>query len=422
MSLTALSQAFNVDANINVGLGSPPIPDVRLTINNANPLNSWKTFIVKSNTSDHLTLGTYEFSGANNPYISSIDRLTDSFKDLYINNLGNNVKNQIGNVIIAGKTTIGNNSNTIANNYILDVFSKDNNNIALFRNSNLELNFSANSNINISTNNNNLNINTRTYISDFISINSNNFVPNSNERLVVNGISIFNSNVIINGRIGGNFILDSDTNFSERNKLPASFLNVSANSGLSSNISNEIFVNINSNSGLLLNNNVISLNPIIPNIQTYGKIVIGDITPDVANYSFYTNSNSKFNNNVIIGSNLTSTSINLNDYILNINGNMGITGNIFNASDSNLKKNIETYPNALEKILKCRGVLYEFKDDYKKNIGVIAQEIEQIIPEIVETTSSGFKNVNYLSFIGIIIEAIKDLNNKIDYADLKTYI
>jgi hypothetical protein len=93
---------------------------------------------------------------------------------------------------------------------------------------------------------------------------------------------------------------------------------------------------------------------------------------------------------------------------------MGITGNIFNASDSNLKKNIETYPNALDKILKCRGVLYEFKDDYTKNIGVIAQEIEKIIPEIVQTTSNGFKNVNYLSFIGIIIEAIKDLNNKID--------
>ena len=219
---------------------------------------------------------------------------------------------------------------------------------------------------------------------------------------------------IIIGRIGGNFILDSDTSFSERNKLPASFLNTRANSGLSSNITNQLFVNINSDSGLLLNNNVISLNPILPNIQTYGKIVIGDITPDVANYSFYTNSNSKFNNNVIIGNNPTSTSINLNDYILNINGNMGITGNIFNASDSNLKQNIETYPNALDKILKCRGVLYEFKDDYTKNIGVIAQEIEQIIPEIVHTTSNGIKNVNYLSFIGIIIEAIKDLNNKID--------
>lgn len=416
MSLTALSQAFIVDpSSYNVGLGTPFTPNVRLTINNGNSPDSWKTLIVKSNNGNHLTSGTYELNGLNNPYIASIDNKTlELFCNLYINNLGNDVKNQIGNVIIAGKTTIGNNSNTIDNNYILDVFQKNTNNIALFRNSNLELRFFANSNINISTNNNNLNINSRTFFSDFISINSNDFIPNSNEKLVVNGISIFNSNVIINGRIGGNFILDSDTSFSERNKLPASVLNTRPNSGLSSNSTNQIFVNIDTTSGLVLNNNIIGLNPIIPNIQTYGKIVIGDITTDVANYSFYTNSNSKFNKSVIIGSNPTSTSINLNDYILNINGNMGITGNIFNASDSNLKTNIETYPNALNKILKCRGVLYEFKEDYKKNIGVIAQEIEEIIPEIVETTSNGIKNVNYLGFIGIIIEAIKELNNKID--------
>lgn len=416
MSLTALSQAFIVDpSSYNVGLGTPFTPNVRLTINNGNSPDSWKTLIVKSNNGNHLTSGTYELNGLNNPYIASIDNKTlELFCNLYINNLGNDVKNQIGNVIIAGKTTIGNNSNTIDNNYILDVFQKNTNNIALFRNSNLELRFFANSNINISTNNNNLNINSRTFFSDFISINSNDFIPNSNEKLVVNGISIFNSNVIINGRIGGNFILDSDTSFSERNKLPASVLNTRPNSGLSSNSTNQIFVNIDTTTGLVLNNNIIGLNPIIPNIQTYGKIVIGDITTDVANYSFYTNSNSKFNKSVIIGSNATSTSINLNDYILNINGNMGITGNIFNASDSNLKTNIETYPNALNKILKCRGVLYEFKEDYKKNIGVIAQEIEEIIPEIVETTSNGIKNVNYLGFIGIIIEAIKELNNKID--------
>jgi len=413
MSLVSLSQAFSVDTlTNNIGVGTPYTPKVRMTINNGNPLEEWRTLIIKSATGNNLILGNYELEGANNSYISSVNNTNDFFKDLYINHLGTINSNQIGNVIIGGKTTIGNNSNTITNNYILDVFSKNSNNIAIFRNSNLELRFSANSNINISTNNNNLNINSRTFVSDFISINSNNFIPNSNERLVVNGISIFNSNVIINGRIGGNFILDSDTNFSDRNKLPANFLKVKNNSGLASNIDNEIFVNINTTSGLVLNNNQISLNPILPNIQTYGKIIIGDTSADNANYSFYTNSNSKFNNKVIIGSNPTSTSINLNDYILNINGNMGITGNIFNASDSNLKKNVETYPNALEKILKCRGVLYEFKDDFKKNIGVIAQEIEEIIPEIVETNSNGLKNVNYLGFIGVIIEAIKDLNEK----------
>ena len=109
----------------------------------------------------------------NNPYIASVDRITDNFRDLYVNNLGIDNLSQIGNIVIAGKTTIGNNSNDINKNFTLDVFSKYNsNNIALFRNSNLELRFSANSNITITTNNNNLNINSRTFCSEFISINS----------------------------------------------------------------------------------------------------------------------------------------------------------------------------------------------------------------------------------------------------------
>jgi hypothetical protein len=422
-SVSRLFQTFTVNSNdttgiISTGVLTNPIENISLTINNNNISNldvNWKTLIVKSINGDQLSFGTYQNNTNNNASIASIDKVTGNFKDLYLNNTGIDVNTQIGNVVIAGKTTIGNNSNTIGNNFTMDVFSKyNNNNIALLRNSNLQLSFFANSNINISTNNNNLNINSRTFFSDFVSINSNNFVPTNNEKLVVNGISVFNSNVIINGRIGGNFSLDSDTNFSERNKLPGSVLNTRGNSGISSNVANQIFLNIDTTSGLLVTNNVISLNPILPNIQTYGKIILGDITTDSADYSFYSSRRSKFNSNVIMGSNPTSTSLNISDYILNINGNMGITGNIFNASDSNLKHNIITYPNALDNILKCRGVLYEFKDDYKKNIGVIAQEIEKIIPEIVETTTDGMKNVNYLGFIGIIIEAIKDLNNKIE--------
>jgi len=448
MSLSTLGSAFNIDPNsLNIGVGIAFTPNVRFTINNGNPQSSWKTTIIRSSTGNHLTLGTYEIDGYNNPYIASIDKSIDTFRDLYINNLGNQNESNIGNVIINGKTIIGNNSNTIENNHILDVYSKKSNDIAIFRTSNLELKFHTNSNINISTNNKNLNINSSIYVSEFISINSNNYIPNSNEKLMVNGIAIFNSNIIINGKIGGNFTLDSDNNFSERNKLPASYLNIRTNSGITSNINNELFIDVNNSngiilkdnkidlniransgitsninnelfidvdntSGILLNNNKISLNPIIPNIQTYGKIVLGDITNDVSNYSLYVNSNSKFNKNVVIGNNPTSTSLNINDYILNINGNIGITGNIFNASDSKLKKNIETYPNALEKIMKCRGVLYELNENNKKNIGVIAQEIEEIIPEIIETTSSGIKNVNYLGLIPILIEAIKELNNK----------
>ena len=81
-----------------------------------------------------------------------------------------------------------------------------------------------------------------------------------------------------------------------------------------------------------------------------------------------------------------------------------------------IKTNVKTVDNALEKIINCRGVSFNYIDNSnKQQIGVIAQEIEKIIPEIVDTNNNGFKNVNYLSIIGYLIEAIKDLNNKINY-------
>ena len=419
-SLAAITSAFQIDNDTNVGIGIQPTTKVRLTVNNGDT-TYWKTAIFRANNGgNHLTVGTYQLNNSNNCFIGAINSTTfDTFTDLYINHLGydNQLARHIGNVIINGKTTIGNNSNNSNLTHTLDVFSKNSSNIAIFRNSNLNLNISATSNIQLSTTNNSLNINSRTFVSDFLSINSNNFIPTSNERLVVNGIAVFNSNIIINGRIGGAFILDSDTSFSERNKVPANILNTRANSGLSSNNNNELFLNIDTNSGLTLNNNVIGLNPIIPNIQTFGKIIIGNSPNDIANFSFYSSNKSKFNDNVIIGSNLTSSSLNINDYVLNINGNLGITGNIFNASDSNLKTNIQPLNNSLNKISKCRGVSFNFKDNHKKNVGVVAQEIEEIFPEIVETTLSGIKNVNYNGLIGILIEAIKELNKKINDND-----
>ena len=105
---------------------------------------------------------------------------------------------------------------------------------------------------------------------------------------------------------------------------------------------------------------------------------------------------------------------NIDGYQLNVNGNIGVTGNIYTNSDLRLKNNILTVNNALEKIIKCRGVNFNYLNEDKINIGVIAQEIEKIIPEVVETQKNGFKTVNYLSIIGVLIESIKELNNKID--------
>ncbi len=88
------------------------------------------------------------------------------------------------------------------------------------------------------------------------------------------------------------------------------------------------------------------------------------------------------------------------------------------SSDISLKKNIETLPDALEKINELRGVSFNWKKDNAPSIGLIAQEIEKVYPEIVTTGGDGLKMVQYGNLVGPIIEAIKSLDHKI--ADIVT--
>ena len=87
-----------------------------------------------------------------------------------------------------------------------------------------------------------------------------------------------------------------------------------------------------------------------------------------------------------------------------------ITGlDVIATSDKRVKDNIVTIGSALEKVLNLRGVYFERKSEIgTRRIGVIAQEIEEILPEVVYTDNDGMKSVSYGSIIGILIEAIKE--------------
>ncbi len=98
------------------------------------------------------------------------------------------------------------------------------------------------------------------------------------------------------------------------------------------------------------------------------------------------------------------------------------TNNIYHSSDERWKKNIVTLDNSLEKVQQLRGVSYEFKTDEFPNqnfnkgtqIGLIAQEIEKIYPELVTTDNNGFKAVEYANVVAILIEAIKEQQTLIE--------
>ena len=88
------------------------------------------------------------------------------------------------------------------------------------------------------------------------------------------------------------------------------------------------------------------------------------------------------------------------------------------SSDKRYKDNIVNISNPLDKLNKINGVSFTWnkishKETGKKDIGVIAQEIEKILPEIVETRENGYKAVDYPKLTALLIEAVKELSNKI---------
>ena len=79
------------------------------------------------------------------------------------------------------------------------------------------------------------------------------------------------------------------------------------------------------------------------------------------------------------------------------------------ASDIRLKQNINTLDNALEKVMRLRGVSYEFKENPdQKRMGFIAQEVETVFPEAVFTFDNDLKGVRYDDLIPVLLEAIKE--------------
>jgi hypothetical protein len=93
--------------------------------------------------------------------------------------------------------------------------------------------------------------------------------------------------------------------------------------------------------------------------------------------------------------------------------------NFNNRSDISLKKDITDRTDSLAKIKQLRPIDYLLKDETKskpnnlKRIGLIAQEVEQILPEVVMSDENGIKGINYNELIPIIIGAIKELEAKI---------
>lgn len=98
-------------------------------------------------------------------------------------------------------------------------------------------------------------------------------------------------------------------------------------------------------------------------------------------------------------------------------GSVTAVGDVTAYSDIRLKENIENIDSALDKVLKMHGVYYTKKNDQERKVGVIAQEVEEVLPEVVYTDQVGMKSVSYGNIVALLIEAIKEQNE--NFKDLK---
>jgi hypothetical protein len=92
-----------------------------------------------------------------------------------------------------------------------------------------------------------------------------------------------------------------------------------------------------------------------------------------------------------------------------------LNSTVFNSlSDSSKKTNIVTVLNATDTIKKLSGVEFNWKDTGLKSAGVIAQDIEDVLPWLVDTNEDGIKSVNYAGLSAYLIESIKQLNARLE--------
>ena len=162
------------------------------------------------------------------------------------------------------------------------------------------------------------------------------------------------------------------------------------------------------NGALIVRNSTDGLRGHIYSDGANGLITIGSATNHAVSFVSYDTERGRITNggNWLLG---TSTD---NGEKLYISGNVRATGTITANSDIRLKKNLERIENALEKVGQISGYTYDTIYDDKRHGGVIAQEIDEVFPEIVNKGNDGLLGVEYGNISALLIEALKELKEK----------
>jgi hypothetical protein len=138
--------------------------------------------------------------------------------------------------------------------------------------------------------------------------------------------------------------------------------------------------------------------------------VTNDTSTNATRYITFTSSTS----GSISGVNVSSTNLQFNP----LSGNLAAT-QFTSLSDATQKTNVRPIENPIEITKQLDGVRFDWINNNKPSLGLIAQEVEKVLPELVETNNEGIKSVSYSNMIGLLIEAIKEQQVRIEELERK---
>jgi hypothetical protein len=141
-----------------------------------------------------------------------------------------------------------------------------------------------------------------------------------------------------------------------------------------------------------------------------GSTVFDDTTTNQEFFPLFTD----ITTGTITASGISTSKLNFNPST----GNFSAT-QFTSLSDASKKTNIRPIENSIELTKQLQGVRYDWIDNNKPSIGVIAQEVEKVLPELVETSTDGTKSVSYGNIVGVLIEAIKEQQVRIEDLERK---
>jgi len=101
-------------------------------------------------------------------------------------------------------------------------------------------------------------------------------------------------------------------------------------------------------------------------------------------------------------------------YNLEVSGSIRASQAILTNSDERLKINIRPIDNATEIVSSLTGVRYDWKEGAENQVGVIAQEVEKVLPEVVSEDNNGYLSVDYPKLVSVLIQSNKELTERIE--------